>query len=125
MAADDTAAALDAQTQALAATLRCVVCQNQSLADSHAPLALVMKERIREQLAAGQGQAEVRASLVASYGDFVLYEPPFKPLTWGLWLGPLLVLLLGAWLLMRRLRQQAALPDDPAEPADGPCDARP
>lgn len=100
--------ALDAQGEArlhaLLASLRCVVCQNQSLADSHAPLAEALKLRVREQLVAGLSDDQVRQDLVQRFGDFVLYQPPFGPLTWGLWLGPLALLLLGAALLWRRLR---------------------
>lgn len=111
-------AALDARTQALATTLRCVVCQNQSLAESHAPLAEQLKARIREQLAAGLDATQVRDDLVQRYGDFVLYQPPFKPLTWALWLGPLAGLLAGAALLWRRLRLQATQGDDEPAPGD-------
>jgi cytochrome c-type biogenesis protein CcmH len=95
----------EARLQHLLASLRCVVCQNQSLADSHAPLALELKDRVREQLAQGLSDEQVRSDLAQRFGDFVLYQPPFKPLTWGLWLAPLALLLAGATLLARRLRK--------------------
>jgi len=97
--------ALEARVQALAAELRCLVCQNQSLADSHAPLALDLKEQVRTQLRAGRSEAEVVAWMTARYGDFVRYRPPWKASTALLWAGPALLLaggLLAWWLAIRR-----------------------
>ena len=85
-------AALEARTLALAGELRCLVCQNQSLADSHAPLALDLRQQIREQLAQGRSEQQVVDFMVQRYGDFVLYRPPFKGITLLLWFGPLLLL---------------------------------
>ncbi|MGQ0653926.1 MAG: cytochrome c-type biogenesis protein [Betaproteobacteria bacterium] len=97
---------LDKRTQALAAELRCLVCQNQSLADSNAPLAVDLRTQVREQLAAGKSESEVKAWLVERYGDFVLYRPPFNAGTALLWGGPFLLLGAGAWLLARRVRRR-------------------
>lgn len=100
--------ALEADVMALAHKLRCLVCQNQSIAESNAPLAVDLRNQVREQLAAGNSKDEVIDYLVARYGDFVLYEPPFKATTALLWGGPLLLLLGGAgWLAYRLRRRQA------------------
>jgi cytochrome c-type biogenesis protein CcmH len=79
------------------------VCQNQTLADSNAPLAVDLRNQIREQLKAGKTERDVLDFMVARYGDFVLYRPPFKASTAALWLGPFVLLVLGAWVLYRRL----------------------
>ena len=96
----------------LAGELRCLVCQNQTIADSNAPLALDLRNQIRDQLKGGSSERDVLDYMVARYGDFVLYRPPLKASTLLLWLGPFLLLAIGAWLLIRRLRRQRA-----AEPA--------
>ena len=72
----------------LTSELRCLVCQNQSLADSHADLAIDLRNQVRSQMKAGKTDAEIRNFLVARYGDFVLYDPPFKSSTLLLWAGP-------------------------------------
>lgn len=90
--------------QALARELRCVVCQNESLADSQAPLALDLKRELALRLAAGADDAALKAFLVERYGDFVVYRPPVAPRTWLLWGGPLLLLAAAAWLLARQWR---------------------
>ncbi|SFG44701.1 Cytochrome C biogenesis protein [Duganella sp. CF458] len=87
--------ALEARTMALAGELRCLVCQNQSLADSHAPLALDLRDQIQRQLAQGRSEQQVVDFMVQRYGDFVLYEPPLNPSTALLWFGPLLLLAAG------------------------------
>jgi cytochrome c-type biogenesis protein CcmH len=94
---------LEKRTAALADELRCLVCQNQTLADSNAPLAVDLRNQIREQLAKGASEREVVDFMVARYGDFVLYRPPFKASTFLLWTGPFLLLVLGAAVLVRRL----------------------
>lgn len=104
-------ASLDERVNALSAELRCVVCQNQSLADSQAELAQDMKREVRAQLATGQSEAQVVDFMVQRYGDFVRYRPALQPSTWLLWAGPLLGLLAGAAVLARRLRHT---PDDTA-----------
>ena len=92
----------------LAHELRCLVCQNQTLADSNAPLAVDLRKKIREQLAGGANEREVREFMVARYGDFVLYRPPLKASTIALWLGPFALLIVGLALLLRRLRRPRA-----------------
>jgi cytochrome c-type biogenesis protein CcmH len=99
---------LDKRVNALAVELRCLVCQNQTLADSNAPLAVDLRGQIREQLKAGKSEQEVVDFMVARYGDFVLYRPPFKATTVALWAGPFLILVFGAWLLVRRIRRRSA-----------------
>ena len=89
---------------ALAHELRCLVCQNQTLADSNAPLAVDLRNQIREQLQKGASEREVTDFMVQRYGDFVLYRPPFKASTLLLWTGPFLLLGFGIFLLVRKLR---------------------
>ena len=103
---------LDKRVAALADELRCLVCQNQTLAESNAPLAVDLRNQMREQLAQGASEQEVRDFMVARYGDFVLYRPPFKASTAALWLGPFVLLILGIALLARRVARQP-----PREPA--------
>ncbi len=91
---------------ALTQELRCVVCQNESLADSTAPLALDLKREIRARMDAGQSDEQIKAFLVERYGDFVNYRPPLKASTSMLWLGPLFFLLVGLLALWRRSRRQ-------------------
>ncbi|HZZ61792.1 MAG TPA: cytochrome c-type biogenesis protein, partial [Roseiarcus sp.] len=79
--------ALEARARALSAELRCMVCQNQSIDDSEAPLAHDIRVLIRQRIAQGESNAAVRAYLVSRYGDFILLKPPFKPETWLLWLS--------------------------------------
>jgi cytochrome c-type biogenesis protein CcmH len=92
----------------LAEQLRCLVCQNQTIADSNAALAVDLRAQIREQIAAGRTDHDIVDYMVQRYGDFVLYSPPFKATTALLWLGPALLLLIGAAVLGRNLalRQQ-------------------
>ena len=99
-------AEVDRRLQNLSGELRCLVCQNQSLADSDAELAIDLRREIRRMIEAGKSDVEIRDFLAARYGDFILYEPPFKPLTLALWLGPLLFLVLGLGLLVRSLRRR-------------------
>ena len=99
---------LERRVAALAHELRCLVCQNQTLADSNAPLAVDLRKQIREQLAGGANEREVREFMVARYGDFVLYRPPLKASTIALWLGPFALLIVGLALLLRRLRRPRA-----------------
>jgi len=99
-------AALEKRARALEQELRCLVCQNQTLAESNAPLAIDLRNQVREQLAAGKSDEEVKSWLVARYGDFVLYRPPFKASTLLLWGGPFVFLLLGAFLLLRVTRKK-------------------
>ncbi|MFH1818317.1 MAG: cytochrome c-type biogenesis protein [Pseudomonadota bacterium] len=92
---------VEARLVELAKDLRCLVCQNESLAGSQAALAQDLRREIRTQIRAGKSDGEVIDYLTVRYGDFVLYRPPFKPLTWLLWLGPLLFLGIGAAIWYR------------------------
>ena len=97
--------ALDTRLKSLENELRCLVCQNQTLADSNAPLAEDLRKEVRELATGGKSDDEIRAYLVARYGDFVLYKPPVKSTTYVLWFGPFLLLAAGAvawWMLIRR-----------------------
>jgi cytochrome c-type biogenesis protein CcmH len=102
--------ALEKRAMALAEELRCLVCQNQSLADSHAELAVDLKNQIREKLKTGMDEKQIVDYMVARYGDFVLYRPPVKATTLPLWLGPFVVLvaaLAGLFYYLRRRRTAA------------------
>ncbi|HRH80688.1 MAG TPA: cytochrome c-type biogenesis protein CcmH [Thiobacillaceae bacterium] len=99
----------------LAEDLRCLVCQNESLAGSHAELAEDLRREIREQMKAGKDDKQVVAYLTERYGDFVLYRPPFKPVTYLLWLGPLLFLGLGLSVWFLTLKRRRALKDVPLD----------
>jgi cytochrome c-type biogenesis protein CcmH len=98
--------ALEARVQVLAEQLRCLVCQNQNLADSHAELAVDLKDQMREMLKKGQSEQDVIDFMVQRYGDFVLYKPPVKATTWLLWGGPFVLLAAGLVLLSVRLRRR-------------------
>lgn len=107
-------ASLDEHVTRLTSELRCLVCQNQTVADSQAELALQLKKEIRQQLARGSTDEEVRAFMVQRYGDFVLYKPRLNSLTWLLWGGPLLLLGLAALLVGLYWRERRAAWDDGA-----------
>ena len=106
--------AKEARARDLSRELRCMVCQNQSIDDSDAPLARDLRILVRERLAAGETDAEVKAFLVARYGDFVLLRPPLDWRTALLWSAPFLVLLVGAAGAMVALRRRRARPAAPA-----------
>lgn len=110
--------ALEARARALGRELRCLVCQNQSIDDSDAELALDLRRLVRERLLAGDSDAEIRAFLVARYGDFVLLRPPVKPATWLLWFGPPAVLLVGGGLLLVFFRGRRDAPPAELDPAE-------
>jgi cytochrome c-type biogenesis protein CcmH len=106
-------AVVEKRLKELAEELRCLVCQNQTIADSNAPLALDLRNQIRTQIGQGRSDDEIRAYMVERYGDFVLYKPPFKASTLVLWLGPLARLGLGGavfWVVVRR-RPHAPAPE--------------
>lgn len=103
--ADDPAA--EARLKHLAVELRCLVCQNQTLADSNAPLAEDLRREVREMIAKDMSDKEIIEFLVARYGDFVLYRPPLKPTTTLLWVGPFVLLAIGATALVITLRRRA------------------
>jgi len=96
----------EAQAKALMEQLRCLVCQGQSIADSDAELAGDMRDLVRSRIAAGERPREVRRWLVERYGNWVSYRPPIEPSTWPLWLAPLLLLAVGAWLARARLKRR-------------------
>ena len=111
--------ALEARMLAITGELRCLVCQNQTIADSHADLAVDLRQEVRELIGKGRSDAEIRRYMTDRYGDFVLYRPPLKPTTWALWLGPALLLLVAAVALVAVIRRRARLPDDRFEPDPG------
>ena len=92
----------------IASELRCLVCQNQTIVDSNAPLAVDLRNQIRDQLRQGRSTREIMDYMVARYGDFVLYRPPFKATTVLLWAGPLLLMLLGLVVMVHRIRRRRA-----------------
>jgi cytochrome c-type biogenesis protein CcmH len=104
---------LEAQVMRIAEELRCLVCQNETIAASHADLAVDLRKQIRQKLQQGQSRDQIVDFMVQRYGDFVLYRPPLKGSTWLLWGGPFLLLavaLLGLALNIRRRRNLAAAP---------------
>ena len=110
---------LEKRVVKLTSELRCLVCQNQSLADSHADLAIDLKNQVRAQMQAGKSDTQIREYMVARYGDFVLYDPPFKAATLLLWGGPFALLLVGLLGLAAYLRtRRRRLPDTELTLAD-------
>ena len=99
--------ALEARLKAMSHELRCLVCQNSTLADSSAPLAEDLRKEIRAQMRAGKSDKEVVNYLVARYGDFVRYRPPVNNSTALLWFGPFLLLIIGGFVLYRVLKKHA------------------
>jgi cytochrome c-type biogenesis protein CcmH len=114
--------ALEARVMTLASELRCLVCQNQTIADSHADLAIDLRNQIRDMIGRGQSDDQIRAYMTQRYGDFVLYKPPLKPTTVLLWTGPPLLLAGALAGLFIALRRRQAASDDSFEP-DTPDDA--
>lgn len=104
-----------ARYDALINELRCLVCQNQTIADSNADLALDLRNKVAEQIAAGRSDAEVVDYLTARYGDFVLYRPPVQANTILLWAGPFLLLAIGIAVLAVTLRRRARFADSDEE----------
>ena len=109
---------LEARARVLSQELRCLVCQNQSIDDSAAPLAHDLRVILRERLAAGDSDRQAMDYLVRRYGDFVLLRPPFQGDTLALWLGPLAVLLLGGAGVGLYMRGRAAKTDAPLSAKD-------
>jgi cytochrome c-type biogenesis protein CcmH len=106
--------AAEARMMALSSELRCLVCQNQTIADSNADLAVDLRGEIREKIQSGMSDAEIKDFMVARYGDFVLYRPPVKTTTLILWIGPFLLLAVGGGILyvnLKRRRQTVADPE--------------
>jgi cytochrome c-type biogenesis protein CcmH len=112
-------AAFDTRLKKLESELRCLVCQNQTLADSNASLAEDLRVEVRALATAGKSDDEIRAYLVARYGDFVLYDPPLKRTTWLLWIGPFALLAGGGalwWTVLRRRERAATSVPEAADP---------
>ena len=110
---------LEARMQAIAVELRCLVCQNQTIADSHADLAVDLRNQVREMLRQGKTDREIIDYMTARYGDFVLYRPPVMGTTMLLWFGPAVLLVGGVgilWLVLRRRSRRAAEDFEPDEP---------
>jgi cytochrome c-type biogenesis protein CcmH len=100
---------LEARARALSAQLRCMVCQNESIDESHADLAHDLRVLVRERLQAGDSDDQIRAFLVRRYGDFILLKPPFKLETWLLWGAPVVILLIGCSIIFVARRRQKSL----------------
>ena len=96
----------EAQAQALMEQLRCLVCQGQSIADSDAEIAGDMRDLVRRRIAAGEKPAAIRGWLIQRYGSWISYRPTAEPAAWPLWLAPLALLLIGAWLVARRVERR-------------------
>lgn len=98
----------EAEAQTLMETIRCLVCQGQSIADSNAELAGDMRAMVRERIAAGEKPAAIRAWLVRRYGSWVTYDPPLDRMTWLLWVAPILFVGLGLWIARSSFRRRRA-----------------
>ncbi len=98
---------LEKRVLAIAEELRCLVCQNQTIADSDAALAVDLRQQVREKVAQGMSDRDVTNFMVERYGDFVLYRPPVKMTTWLLWFGPFLLLAGGLIVLVHKLKRRA------------------
>ena len=99
--------AIEKRLIAISEELRCLVCQNESLAGSRADLAQDLRREVRKLLKEGKTDAEVREFMVSRYGDFVLYRPPVKPTTWLLWAGPFVLVIVGIAVLIAYLRRRS------------------
>ena len=97
---------IEMRVTTLSHQLRCVVCQNETLADSRAELAADLRTQIREQMKAGKSDQEITVFLTDRYGDFVLYRPPLKPTTYALWFGPFLLVAVGSFALYRSIARR-------------------
>jgi cytochrome c-type biogenesis protein CcmH len=113
--------ALQARYEALTRELRCLVCQNQTVADSNAPLAADLRREVHDMLAAGRSDAEIREFMIERYGDFVLYRPRMHGVTLLLWVAPALLLAAGGFIAFRFIRRKAGEAGD--EPADSEADS--
>lgn len=110
---------LQARYEAINEELRCLQCQNQTIADSNATIAKDLRLQVREMLLAGKSDEEIMEFMTSRYGDFVTYRPPFVPRTYVLWLAPAAMLLLGGFVMVSVVRKRSALPiDDPDEEAE-------
>lgn len=112
--------ALEARVLQVAEELRCLVCQNETIAASHAELAIDLRQQIRQQLQQGRTEAQILDFMVQRYGDFVLYRPPLKASTVLLWVGPFVLLLVGLGALALQIRQRRAAPASGGAPGGAP-----
>ncbi|MDF4003438.1 cytochrome c-type biogenesis protein [Luteibacter sahnii] len=96
----------EARFQKLSAELRCPMCQNETLADSNAPIAHDLRRQVFEMIQAGKSDDQIKRYLVDRYSDFVLYDPPVQPSTWLLWFGPFVLLLAGGGVVYRHVRRR-------------------
>jgi len=101
----------EAKAKALMVTLRCVMCQSQSIADSDAPIAGDMRSEVRRRIAAGEDPEHIRQWLIARYGDYVTYTPQIKPITWPLFAAPVVILALAGLLLRGRFGRRPVAAD--------------
>jgi cytochrome c-type biogenesis protein CcmH len=108
--------ALEARVHQIAVELRCLVCQNQTIADSNAPLALDLRNQVREMVRRGDSEQQIIDYMTARYGDFVLYRPPVKSTTALLWYGPFVLLVVGLAMFVLVLRRRAKFSADRFEP---------
>jgi cytochrome c-type biogenesis protein CcmH len=108
--------ALEARYQALIHEVRCLVCENRSIAESPSDVAGDLKKLIHDMIVEGKSDAEIAEFLAARYGDSILYRPPVQPNTWLLWGGPAVLLLLGAFVFARIVRARATQPIEEDEP---------
>ena len=116
--------ALEARVLAVAEELRCLVCQNETIAASQADLAVDLREQIRIKLQQGQSQQQILDFMALRYGDFVLYRPRFQASTLALWLGPFALLVLALWVLSRNIRRRRSEVDERALSAEDLARAR-
>lgn len=110
--------ALQARYEGITRELRCLVCQNETIADSNATLAQDLRREVRDMVAAGQSDDQIREFMIDRYGDFVLYRPRLTPMNFLLWTAPVLLLLAGAFAVVRVIRRRAAEAD--LETEEGP-----
>ncbi|MEL7450204.1 MAG: cytochrome c-type biogenesis protein [Pseudomonadota bacterium] len=104
--------AMQARYERLVEELRCLVCQNQTIADSDAPLAQDLRAQVREMMGDGASDEQIMAFMTERYGDFVRYRPAFSPRTYAVWLGPFLLLAIGLGVVARVVMRRAAMPFD-------------
>ena len=102
---------LEERVKAISLELRCLVCQNQTIADSNAGLAVDLKNQVRDMLREGMNERQIKNFMVERYGDFVLYDPPIKSTTLVLWAAPLLMVFIAFWFVVRTVRRRARSTD--------------
>ena len=110
--------AMQARYERLVEELRCLVCQNQTIADSDAPLAQDLRAQVREMMGDGATDEQIMAFMTERYGDFVRYRPAFSPRTYAVWIGPFLLLAIGLGVVARVVSRRAAMPFDEDAPGD-------